>query len=81
MEGASNGEVCHRVGVLLVVRHGCAREVDDREVDNEAVWRLPERGLDSGVDGGQLRAALLRRLRIGLHGVQASSRKRAASPT
>ena len=71
------------------VRHGHAREVDyregprplDREVDDEVARRPPERGSDSGVDGGQLRAALLRRLRVGLHGIQASSRKRAASPT
>lgn len=31
MEGVSDGEACHRVRLLLAVRHGHAREVDDRE--------------------------------------------------
>ena len=60
MEGVSYGEVYHRVGLLLAVRHGHAREVDDREgprpvdreVADEAVRRLPERG---GMAGASLR--------------------------
>lgn len=50
MEGASNDEVYHRVGLLLNFRHGHAREVNDRkgtrpidqENENEALRRLPE---------------------------------------
>lgn len=50
MEGVSNDEVYHRVGLLLNFRHGHAREVDDRkgtrpidrENEDEALRRLPE---------------------------------------